>query len=160
MPSGEPCLEPFAPHHAPGVLRVIGFVFDEYGMTFDPEDFDSDLLDIPRHYHSPGGWFFVLTDSGAVVGTVAAVPKSETSAEIKRLYLLPQHRGHGRGRMLMEHILARVGDAGYREAIAWSDVRFETAHKVYDRLGFERVGERVIEDIDRSREYGFRKRLR
>jgi hypothetical protein len=46
------------------------------------------------------------------------------------------------------------------EAIAWSDVRLETAHQVYDRLGFERIGERVIEDIDRSREYGFRKRMR
>jgi len=160
MPGREPSLEPFAPHHTADVLRVIGRVFDEYGMTFDPDAFDSDLLDIPRHYAGLSGWFAVLTDEGRVVGTVAAVPKSESSVEIKRLYLLSEYRGRGYGRRLMEHVLARALESGYTEAIAWSDVRLETAHQVYDRLGFERIGERMIEDIDRSREYGFRKRLR
>jgi GNAT superfamily N-acetyltransferase len=61
--------------------------------------------------------------------------------------------------VLVEHALTRARDAGYREVIAWSDVRLETAHKVYDHLFFERVGERAIEDIDQSREYGFRKDL-
>jgi phage gp45-like len=34
-----------------------------------------------------------------------------------------------------------------------------TAHQVYVRLGFERFGERTTDDIERSREYGFRKVL-
>jgi putative acetyltransferase len=154
-----PSIEPFAPSHAPDVLRVIGAVFSEYGMTFDPPGFDADLLDVQRYYLERGGWFSVLTDAGRVVGTVAAVPHDGGACEIKRVYLLAEYRGQGRGRALMEHVLALVSAAGYREAIAWSDVRFETAHRVYERLGFERIGERVIDDIDRSREYGFRKRL-
>jgi len=152
-------IEPFAPPHAPGVLHVIGAVFAEYGMTFDPSGFDADLTEIPSYYLDRGGWFSVLTDGGRVVGTVAAVPRDGGSCEIKRVYLLAGYRGQGHGRSLMEHVLALVSAAGCREAVAWSDVRFETAHTVYARLGFERIGERVIDDIDRSREYGFRKRL-
>jgi putative acetyltransferase len=159
MPSRPPTIEPFAPAHASGVLDVIGAVFVEYTMTFDPSDFDSDLLDIQRHYAERGGVFSVVVDDGRVVGTVAAVPKSETTCELKRLYLLPAYRGRGHGRALMEHILGWARGAGFREAVAWSDVRLETAHKVYDRMGFERVGERVIDDIDQSHELGFRKRL-
>jgi putative acetyltransferase len=158
MPRADVSLEPFAPAHAPGVLRVIGLVFAEYGMTFDPPGFDADLLDIERHY-GDGGWFSVLTDEGRVVGTVAAIPKSEAVCELKRLYLLPDYRERGLGGRLIQHALARARAAGYREVVAWSDVRLATAHQVYDRLGFERIGERVIDDIDQSHEYGFRRTL-
>jgi GNAT superfamily N-acetyltransferase len=150
---------PFAPAHAPGVIAVIGTVFAEYGMTFDPDDFDVDLRDVDRNYGAAGGVFFVLLDDGRVVGTVAAVPKSETACEIKRLYLLAPYRGRGQGRALMEHVLGWARAAGFREAIAWSDVRLQTAHIVYDRLGFERIGERQVDDIDKSRELGFAMRL-
>jgi len=149
-------IEPFAPHHAKAVLEVIGSVFAEYAMTFDPSDFDDDLLDVDGHYRALGGWFSVLTDAARVVGTVAAVPREDAAWELKRLYLLPGYRGRGQGRALIEHALVRVREAGGREAIAWSDVRLETAHRVYERLGFERFAERRLEDIDRSVERGFR----
>jgi putative acetyltransferase len=152
-------IEAFARRHEPAVLHVIGSVFAEYGMTFDPSGFDHDLLAIEAHYLDRRGWFSVLSDAGRVVGTVAAIPETETACEIKRLYLLPPYRGLGWGRALLEHVLTQIRQAGYREAVAWSDVRLETAHRVYARLGFARIGERAIDDIDQSREYGFRKPL-
>ena len=98
----------------------------------------------------------VLVDAGRVVGTVGAVPRSERTCEIKRLYVRSAYRGRRYGRRLMEHVLGWAGERGFHDAIAWSDVRLETAHGVYERLGFARVGERTLADIDRSREYGFR----
>lgn len=159
MQGHAPSIVPFAPHHGRAVVDLIGSVFDEYGMTFEPGGFDADLQDIDRHYTARGGWFYVLVEEGRVAGTVAAVPKDAATVEMKRLYLSPGQRGRGQGRALIEHILDRIRGAGYAEAIAWSDVRLETAHKVYERLGFEPIGERSIDDIDQSREYGFRKRL-
>jgi len=150
---------PFSGQHAPGVLHVIGSTFAEYGMVFEPSGYDSDLLDIPRYYGDAGGWFAVLVDEDRVVGTVGAVPRNGSTCEIKRLYLLAEYRGRGHGRALMEYILGKAVEAGYREAIAWSDVRLTTAHGVYERLGFVRFGERTVDDIERSREYGFRKTL-
>jgi hypothetical protein len=41
MSSPKPAIELFAPPHAAAVLDVIGSVFEEYGMSFDPADFDS-----------------------------------------------------------------------------------------------------------------------
>ncbi|MBI2219007.1 MAG: hypothetical protein HYU51_17110 [Candidatus Rokubacteria bacterium] len=108
-------LAPFAPDHAAGAVEVIRAVFEEYGMTFDLEDFDRDLQDIPEHYAGCGGAFWVLLDGDRVVGTVAVVPKDAATAELKRLYLL----------------------------------------SVYRRIGFRQIGERAVEDLDRSREYGF-----
>jgi len=148
-------LEAFVPSHAAAVLDVIRSVFAEYGMTFDPGDFDADLTDVEAHYGARAGWFSVLVDGDRVVGTVAALPKDAATVEIKRLYLLPEYRGRGLGRRLLEHALGRARDAGFREAVAWSDERLRTAHAVYARMAFERIGERVLADIDRSCEYGF-----
>jgi phosphoserine phosphatase len=150
-------LVPFEARHATDVVSVIAGVFTEYGMTFDLADWDADLQDIERHYVAAGGCFSVLVDGGRVVGSIGAVPKDATTCELKRLYLRPEYRGGGHGRRLIEHVLAWAAGAGYRAIVAWSDVRLGTAHQVYRRLGFTDIGERALEDIDKSREYGFRR---
>jgi putative acetyltransferase len=148
-------IAPFVAEHAAPVIDVIRDVFVEYGMTFDLDGYDADLLDVAAHYVVPGGTFAVLLDDPRVIGTVAALPHGDVECEIKRLYLVPAARGQGHGRRLLEHVLGWARAAGHRRAVAWSDVRLATAHRVYARLGFTRMGERDCDDIDRSREYGF-----
>lgn len=148
-------LVPFEPRHAAPSVTLIKAVYAEYGMIFDP-GFESDLLDIEAHYVAGGGWFSVLVAGERVVGTVAARPRDGGTCEIKRVYLDAAHRGQGHGRALMDAVLRWASHAGYRTAVAWSDVRFATAHAMYRRLGFEVFGERTLDDPDRSHEYGFR----
>lgn len=146
---------PFAPHHADAVVDVISRIFDEYAMTFELAGYDADLQAIDAHYARRSGMFAVLIDDGRVIGTVGAVPRDAGDFEIKRLYLLPEHRGRGYGRQLLQHVIDWARARGHRRAIAWSDVRLETAHQVYLRFGFAQFGERRCDDIDRSVEYGF-----
>lgn len=143
-----------APRHGPAVVALIQAVFDEYGMTFDLADFDRDLADIDAHYHARGGTFSVLVDGDGVVGTVAAIAHGD-ECEIKRLYLHSAYRGRGHGRRLLQHVVDWAARQGFRRITAWSDVRLTASHPVYERLGFQRIGERVVDDLDRSRELGF-----
>jgi putative acetyltransferase len=152
-----PRIVPFAEAHANAVVELIGAVFAEYGMTFEPSGFDVDLTAIREHYVARGGWFAVLTDDGQVVGTVAALPRGEGICEVRRLYLRPEYRGRGHGRALMDYVLARAREHELKTVIAWSDARLVRSHRMYEGLGFERFGTRVAEDADRSREYGFRR---
>src|SRR5207249_6372519 len=107
-------------------------------MTFEPSGFDADLTDIRRCYLERGGRFWVLVDEGRVVGTVAVVPTGRVGCEVKRLYLLPEYRGRGLGRALLEQTLDWATASGYGHIVAWSDARLGTAHAVYERLGFTR----------------------
>jgi GNAT superfamily N-acetyltransferase len=157
--NGSPAIVPFDPSHAAAVLDVIGTIFDEYAMTFDPSAYDADLTDIPGSYLGRGGRFWVLVDADRVVGTVAGMPADDRACEVKRLYLTAGYRGRGLGRALMDRLLDWACASGFRRVVAWSDARLVTAHGVYERLGFTRFGERICDDIDRSREYGFGKEL-
>jgi len=150
---------PFGEAHAAAVVELIGDVFAEYGMTFEPSGFDADLTAIAEHYPARGGWFAVLVDDERVVGTVAAVPRDEASCELKRLYLRPEYRGRGHGEALLAAVLDWAARHGFRSIVAWSDVRLPQAHRLYERLGFERFGERTVDDADRSHEHGFRKAI-
>jgi putative acetyltransferase len=147
-----------APMHGPAVVALIQAIFDEYGMTFDLANFDRDLADIDAHYHARGGTFAVLLDGDDVVGTVAAIGSGD-ECEIKRLYLDAAYRGRGHGRQLLQHIVDWAAQQGFRRVTAWSDVRLTASHPVYERLGFQRMGERVVDDIDRSAELGFTRDL-
>jgi putative acetyltransferase len=150
-----PRLVPFRPEHAAGVSALIETVYAEYGMTFD-RDYESDLFQIEQVYLDRGGWFHVLLDDARVAGSVAARPKDDGTCEIKRVYLARALRGRGHGRAMMEAVLGWAAARGYRVAVAWSDVRLQTAHAMYRRLGFEAFGERTLDDPDRSHEIGFR----
>src|SRR3989441_9839802 len=97
----SPAIVPFDASHAAAVPDVIGAVFREYAMTFDPSGFDADLTDIRGSYLERGGRFWVLVDDGRVVGTVAVVPAGRGACEVRRLYLLPPDRRRRLGRALM-----------------------------------------------------------
>lgn len=153
--SPAPALTAFAPDHARGVVDLIRGVYAEYGMIFD-DGFESDLGDVDAAYGRSGGAFWVLLAGERVVGTVGVRPADVRTAELKRLYLHPEYRGRGHGRVLLEHALGWARARGHTEAVAWSDVRFGTAHAVYRRMGFEAFGDRVLDDPDRSHEIGFR----
>ncbi|MBM3218128.1 MAG: GNAT family N-acetyltransferase [Candidatus Rokubacteria bacterium] len=154
-----PDIVPFEEHHGPGVLALIGGVFREYGLTFEPGGYDADLTRIPGSYFLAGGAFWVLEDDGQVVGTVAIVPIGVAEVEIKRVYLDSSLRGRGWGRAMVEHALAWASANGHTRVRLWSDVKFTRSHVMYERLGFARAGIRDCDDLDQSREYGFAKSL-
>ena len=155
----SPRIVPFEEAHGDAVMTLIGEVFAEYGMTFEPAGFDADLTAIAAHYPAAGGWFAVLLDDGRVVGSVGVVPRDPASCELKRLYLRPEYRGRGHGEALVSAALDWAGRRGFRAMVAWSDVRLPRAHRLYERLGFERFGARTVDDADRSHEHGFRRAI-
>lgn len=153
-PEAAPQLLPYHDRWQPGIVAVIKSVFDEYGLTWDPDSYHRDLYTVKETYIDTGGFLTVLVAEGSVIGTVAGLDRGE-EAEIERLYLDRDHRGRGYGRLMTEHFLDWARGTGHRKAIAWSDKRFTVAHRMYERMNWSRVGDRVLDDPDDSPEWGF-----
>lgn len=63
-------------------------------------------------------------------------------AEFRMLAVAPQERGHGAGSALVEHMLGLTEALGRRRLVCSSASGMAGAHRLYHRLGFERVPQR------------------
>lgn len=119
--------------------EVIFSVLREHGIEPSPEETDADLFDLERHYHAHGGSFDVLikkTD-GKIVGTIGLHPDEAGTVELRKMYLLPEHRGCGCGRYLLEHALAEARRQGFRRIILETTSKLSKAIALYRQFGFQ-----------------------
>jgi GNAT superfamily N-acetyltransferase len=151
-----PPITPATAGDVPGVVALIGRVFAEYGFVYDPAAEVPDLLAFAQHYAPPAGAFYVIRGEGQVVGSAGVERLAEGRAELHRLYLDPHLRGQGSGRALVEAVLAWCRAEAIEQLVLWSDTRFAQAHRLYERMGFRRTGERTIAgDPNQTREYRY-----
>jgi GNAT superfamily N-acetyltransferase len=156
VPDLEIAIEPAGPSDAPAVVALIGRVFAEYGFSWDPALEVPDLFDFDRRYAGSAGAFWVARLDGRVVGSVGVERLPDGQAELHRLYLDAALRGRGVGRALVEAVVGWCRHAGVGRLTLWSDTRFDRAHRLYERMGFRRTGEReVVDDPNDTREFGY-----
>jgi GNAT superfamily N-acetyltransferase len=149
-------VEPARAADAPPVIELIGRVFAEYGFVYDPAVEVPDLLAFDRHYAAPRGAFWVVRADGVVVGSVGVERLPGEAAELHRLYLDAHLRGRSLGRALVEAVLAWCRTEGIGRLVLWSDTRFDRAHALYERMGFQKAGEREIPgDANQTREFRY-----
>lgn len=149
-------IRPAGRRDAAAVIDLIHRVFDEYGFIWDPEDEFWDLLGDEFPYAAPRGAIWTARDaSGAVVGSIAAERLDQDAVELHRLYLDAHLRGRGHGRALLETGVDWARAGGAERVILWSDTRFEDAHRLYERRGFRRSGQRALADVNQTVEYRY-----
>lgn len=72
---------------------------------------------------------------GAGIYPTDALP--EATCELVKMYLKPEARGLGLGRMLIEKCLVVAKDMGYKQVYLESMPELQKALSVYEKFGFE-----------------------
>ena len=110
------------------------------GFSLCFQNFDKELAELPGDYAPPSGRLLLAEYEGEPAGCVALHGIDETICEMKRLYLRPQFRGKGLGRVLAERIITEAREAGYKS------LRLDTVGPVmqdavalYRKLGFTEI---------------------
>jgi ADP-ribose pyrophosphatase YjhB (NUDIX family)/GNAT superfamily N-acetyltransferase len=126
---------------------VVKAVYDEYGFTWDELGYHRDLQDVETAYAA----FFVAELDGRIVGTAGL----SGEGSLERLYVLPSARSDGTGSALLRAVAEEARRLGRRRLEIWTDTRFEQAHRLYERFGAHRSGERINDDPDASFEWRY-----
>jgi GNAT superfamily N-acetyltransferase len=105
------------------------------------QNFAAELAGLPAPYVSPGGRLLLARDAdGEVIGVVGMKPFALGIAEIKRLYVVPQARGAGLGRALLECAIEAARVHGYeRVRLDSHRASMGPAIALYARLGFAEI---------------------
>ena len=130
---------------------LIGSVLAEYGLGWEPEDTDRDVVDVETCYHATGGEFWVIETCDRVVGTAGYYPveHGENAVELRKMYLLPEARGQGLGRYLLEVAEAAIATRGFTEIWIETATVLKEACQLYEQNGFAPPAGNVGPDAQR-----------
>jgi GNAT superfamily N-acetyltransferase len=95
--------------------------------------------DFARIYFGDGAGVWLATIAGTVVGCVAlrSLAKFAKSAEVKRLYVRPEHRGLGIAKSLYESLEKYARERGYEWLYLDTTDEMVAAQRFYAALGYE-----------------------
>src|SRR5581483_1142667 len=78
---------------------------------------EEEMRALPGKYAPPSGRLLLAVWGGKPAGMLALRPMGEKTkglCEMKRLFVRPEFRGHGIGRILAERIITEAAEIGYR----------------------------------------------
>lgn len=129
---------------SPEQIAQVRELFLEYaqslGFSLCFQNFDKELAGLPGDYAPPEGRLLLAEFDGQLAGCVALHKFEAKICEMKRLYLRPEFRGKGLGRILAEAIIAEARNIGY-EFMRLDTVEpvMKDAVQMYRRLGFREI---------------------
>jgi putative acetyltransferase len=109
------------------------------GVDLAFQDFEGELASLPGAYVPPHGALLLATYGVQVAGCAALRPFEGQTCEMKRLYVRPEHRRHGIGRMLAEAVISAAREAGYAHMRLDSLPWMEAAIALYRAMGFYEI---------------------
>jgi putative acetyltransferase len=110
------------------------------GFSLCFQNFDKELASLPGDYAPPEGRLLLAQYQGQFAGCVALHKLEDDICEMKRLYLRPQFRGKGLGRVLADRIIAEAREIGYRcMRLDTVEPVMKDAVAMYRRIGFREI---------------------
>lgn len=122
----------------PSAQALIFQVLEEYGLHTNDDSLDQDMQDIEGHYGA--GYFGLLKNENQhIVGTFALYPESSDSFEIRKMYLLPEYRGKGLGKWMLNFLIEEAKNKKAQKVTLKTASVLETAMALYRKTGFDEV---------------------
>ena len=125
--------------HAPAVAGLMERYFAELKLQHDPSNLDRDLVSPLDGYESGG--LILLIMGQTPVGCVGVRRLKPGVAELKRMYLHPDHRGGGLGKALLGAALQLARNLGFKSMMLDTRLDLKSANRLYEKCGFQDIGD-------------------
>jgi putative acetyltransferase len=143
MSSTEFELRPIRPEDDAAVASIICTVMPEFGANGPGFAIhDAEVKAMSAAYDEARSAYFVVAINGRVVGGGGIAPLAGgdgTTAELRKMYFLPEARGIGAGRALLRHLVATATQIGFARIYLETLTGMDAAQRLYEHLGFRRI---------------------
>jgi GNAT superfamily N-acetyltransferase len=112
---------------------------EEFGVNLDIETMLEQGMAELEIFLPPHGRLLLATEDSRTAGIACLKRIREGMGEVKRMYVRPEFRGQGIGRVLLEALVAEARQIGY-QTVRLDSTRFmKAAHSLYRSAGFQEI---------------------
>lgn len=151
-------IRPATDQDGDGIAAIILAAFDEHpGCIFDRTAEFPELDQVSTYFSEQGGRFWVAENTdGRIVGSCGFLPAPGNGVELHKVYLDQSARGSGLARDLLELAEKTAQEQGAGQVILWTDTRFLSGQRFYEKNGYSRQPEtRQLDDLSHSEEFNY-----
>lgn len=120
--------------------NIITYVMHEFGANPDGTVLaDPSIKKMYQYYKDNGSVYYVAVVDGIIAGGCGIKQLENTDekiCELQRMFLLPQYRGMGIGKRLLELSINEAKAFGYKNCYLESLSNMNEARKFYEKAGF------------------------
>lgn len=135
------CIRSIQPSDNPALAKIVKDTLAEFGANHPNTVYYDPTTDaLYELFQKERAVYNVAELDGAIVGGGGIYPTDglpEDTCELVKMYLVPEARGMGLGKMLIEKCIAQARENGFRYIYLESMPELKQALKVYARFGFE-----------------------
>jgi GNAT superfamily N-acetyltransferase len=128
-----------APDDLAAARRLFSEYQEELGIDLCFQGFQEELETLPGKYAPPRGCLTLLRKDDQFVGCAAIRDLGDGIAELKRLYVQPESRDRGYGRLLLATLIERARESGFERIRLDTLRRLEPACRLYEKFGFHEI---------------------
>jgi putative acetyltransferase len=136
-------LRPIRKEDDPFIRDIITSVMTEFNA--DPKTTvlgDPSIHKMFDTYQVPGGSYFVAVEDGKIIGGCGIRQldgSTQSICELQRMFLLPETRGKGIGKALIEKCIAAAREEGFDQMYLESLSQMTSAIALYKKTGFRLI---------------------
>lgn len=139
----------------PGDLGYIAYLHGQlyarecgYGINFEGYVLQS-LGEFAHQYNAEKDRLWICEHNANIIGILAGVHRGE-SVQLRYFILLPQYRGIGLGKKLMDNFMDYMKEQSVTKAYLWTTNEQSTATALYKRYGFILTEEKTSSAFDKE----------
>jgi putative acetyltransferase len=129
------------PADNPFIARIVKNVLAEFGANHPHTVYDDPRTDILYEiFQQEGSGYFIAVRDDKIIGGGGIYPTEGLPAgtcELVKMYLLPEGRGLGLGRRMIEKCLQLAVEKGYDQVYLETMPELKQALSVYEKFGFK-----------------------
>ncbi|WPU95018.1 GNAT family N-acetyltransferase [Mucilaginibacter sabulilitoris] len=139
----------------PGDLGYIAYMHGKqyahelgYGLNFEGYVLEG-LQEFARKYDTVKDRVWICEHNNQIIGCMIGFHRGQ-SVQLRYLIFLPEYRGVGLGKKLMNEFMAYMRELGYKKAYLWTTNEQHAAIFLYTKYGFRLTEEKVSHAFDKA----------
>lgn len=161
---GDLDIRQYTPPDAERVLTVYELALEAHGWEFSEElppdvDITDSFLGISENYLDEGGEFLVGLSDDNIIATGGFKPEDDSSAEIRKMAVHPDHQRRGYGERILVELEGRAEIRGFDQLVLETFESLTAARRLYEKYGYVETGREPDREFSEERIY-YRKDLR